>query len=39
MLGLKDVELVLGAADLAESPMPTASLLRDRFLSAGIDVS
>ena len=34
MLGLKDVELVLGVADLAKSPMPTASLLRDRFLSA-----
>ena len=34
MLGLKDVELALGAADVAKAPMPFASLLRDRFLSA-----
>lgn len=33
-LGLKDVRLVLDAAEAATSPMPLASLLRDRFLAA-----
>ena len=33
-LGLKDVELVLRTAREANVPMPTASLLRDRFLHA-----
>lgn len=33
-LGLKDVRLVLAAADTATVPMPTASLLRDRLLSS-----
>lgn len=33
-LGLKDVRLVLAAADEATTPMPLASLLRDRFVSA-----
>jgi 3-hydroxyisobutyrate dehydrogenase-like beta-hydroxyacid dehydrogenase len=32
-LGLKDANLVLGAAAEARVPMPVASLLRDRFLS------
>ena len=32
-LGLKDANLVLGAAAEAKVPMPLASLLRDRFLS------
>ena len=32
-LGLKDANLVLGAAAEATVPMPMASLLRDRFLS------
>jgi 3-hydroxyisobutyrate dehydrogenase-like beta-hydroxyacid dehydrogenase len=32
-LGLKDANLVLGAAAEASVPMPLASLLRDRFLS------
>ncbi len=32
-LGLKDVRLVLAAADAAEVPMPLASLLRDSLLS------
>ena len=32
-LGLKDANLVLGAAAEAQVPMPMASLLRDRFLS------
>jgi 3-hydroxyisobutyrate dehydrogenase-like beta-hydroxyacid dehydrogenase len=32
-LGLKDVRLVLAAADSASVPMPVASLVRDRFLS------
>ncbi|WP_284667775.1 NAD(P)-dependent oxidoreductase [Myxococcus sp. SDU36] len=31
-LGLKDVELVLGAARTAEVPMPLASLVKDQFL-------
>jgi len=31
-LGLKDVELVLGAARAAEVPMPLASLVKDQFL-------
>ncbi|WP_426753212.1 NAD(P)-dependent oxidoreductase [Myxococcus sp. Y35] len=31
-LGLKDVELALGAARAAEVPMPLASLVRDQFL-------
>lgn len=33
-LGKKDVSLVLAAADAVAAPMPIASLLRDRFLSA-----
>ena len=33
-LGLKDVRLVLQAADAAGVPLPVASLVRDRFLSA-----
>lgn len=33
-LGLKDVRLVLQAADTAGVPLPIASLVRDRFLSA-----
>src|SRR5271168_4267910 len=33
-LGLKDIELVLQTALAANAPMPTASLLRDRFISA-----
>ncbi len=33
-LGLKDIELVLQTAVAANAPMPTASLLRDRFISA-----
>jgi len=33
-LGLKDVNLVLQTAGEAQVPMPTASLLRDRWLSA-----
>jgi 3-hydroxyisobutyrate dehydrogenase-like beta-hydroxyacid dehydrogenase len=33
-LGLKDIRLVLQAADARVVPMPTASLLRDRFLTA-----
>ena len=33
-LGLKDIELVLQTAGVANVPMPTASLLRDRFISA-----
>ena len=33
-LGLKDVRLALAAADSAGVPMPVASLVRDRFLSA-----
>jgi 3-hydroxyisobutyrate dehydrogenase-like beta-hydroxyacid dehydrogenase len=33
-LGLKDVELVLATAREAKMPMPLASLLRDRLLSA-----
>jgi 3-hydroxyisobutyrate dehydrogenase-like beta-hydroxyacid dehydrogenase len=32
-LGLKDVRLVLSAADEMQVPMPFASLLRDRFLA------
>ena len=32
-LGLKDLRLVLGAADASEMPMPLASLLHDRFLA------
>ncbi|MGH9438197.1 MAG: NAD(P)-dependent oxidoreductase [Terriglobia bacterium] len=32
-LGLKDMRLVLGAADAAAVPMPTASLVRDSLLS------
>ena len=34
VLGLKDVKLVLGAADDKRVPMPTASLLRDRLTTA-----
>ncbi len=33
-LGLKDIDLVLQTAGAANAPMPTASLLRDRFISA-----
>ena len=33
-LGLKDVRLVLAAADSAEVPLPTASLIHDNFLAA-----
>ena len=33
-LGLKDVKLVLEAAERAAAPMPLASLVRDRFVSA-----
>jgi 3-hydroxyisobutyrate dehydrogenase-like beta-hydroxyacid dehydrogenase len=33
-LGLKDVRLVLQAAESANVPMPIASLLRDRFITA-----
>jgi 3-hydroxyisobutyrate dehydrogenase-like beta-hydroxyacid dehydrogenase len=33
-LGLKDARLVLQAADAAGVPLPIASLVRDRFLSA-----
>jgi len=33
-LGHKDIELVLQTAGAAHAPMPTASLLRDRFISA-----
>ncbi|MDE3181734.1 MAG: NAD(P)-dependent oxidoreductase [Acidobacteriota bacterium] len=32
-LGLKDVRLVLAAAEAAQTPMPVASLVRDRMLS------
>src|SRR5207248_9989230 len=31
--GLKDVRLVLGAADDVAAPMPLATLMRDRYLS------
>jgi 3-hydroxyisobutyrate dehydrogenase-like beta-hydroxyacid dehydrogenase len=33
-LGLKDVRLVLAAAEAASVPMPIASVLRDRFVTA-----
>jgi 3-hydroxyisobutyrate dehydrogenase-like beta-hydroxyacid dehydrogenase len=33
-LGLKDIDLVLGAAEAQALPMPTASVLHDRFLVA-----
>ena len=33
-LGLKDVRLVIQTAEECESPMPIASLVRDRFISA-----
>jgi 3-hydroxyisobutyrate dehydrogenase-like beta-hydroxyacid dehydrogenase len=33
-LGLKDVRLALAAAESAQVPMPIASLVRDKFLSA-----
>ena len=33
-LGLKDITLALDAAHKAQSPMPFASVLRDRFLAA-----
>jgi 3-hydroxyisobutyrate dehydrogenase-like beta-hydroxyacid dehydrogenase len=33
-LGLKDMRLVLGAADAATVPMPVASLVRDQLVSA-----
>src|SRR5581483_3607761 len=32
-LGLKDVRLVLAAGDASSTPLPVASLLRDRFLA------
>jgi NAD-binding of NADP-dependent 3-hydroxyisobutyrate dehydrogenase len=32
-LGLKDLRLVLGAADEREVPMPLAGILHDRFLA------
>jgi len=32
--GLKDIRLALGAADDVAAPMPLASLIRDRYLSA-----
>jgi 3-hydroxyisobutyrate dehydrogenase-like beta-hydroxyacid dehydrogenase len=32
--GLKDVRLALGAGDEADAPLPLASLMRDRYLSA-----
>lgn len=33
-LGLKDIDLVIRTAEEAHAPMPTASLLHDRFVSA-----
>lgn len=33
-LGMKDIKLVLGAAEASTAPMPIASLLHDRLLSA-----
>jgi 3-hydroxyisobutyrate dehydrogenase-like beta-hydroxyacid dehydrogenase len=33
-LGLKDIRLVLQAAEAQNVPMPVASVLRDRFLTA-----
>jgi 3-hydroxyisobutyrate dehydrogenase-like beta-hydroxyacid dehydrogenase len=33
-LGLKDIDLALRTAEEAHAPMPTASLLHDRFVSA-----
>jgi 3-hydroxyisobutyrate dehydrogenase-like beta-hydroxyacid dehydrogenase len=33
-LGLKDIRLVLEAAEAASVPMPVASVLRDRFITA-----
>jgi 3-hydroxyisobutyrate dehydrogenase-like beta-hydroxyacid dehydrogenase len=36
-LGLKDMRLVLAAADASETPMPLASLLHNRMLGAVID--
>ena len=33
-LGLKDMRLILAAADASETPMPLASLLHDRMLTA-----
>ncbi|RPJ71686.1 MAG: NAD(P)-dependent oxidoreductase [Acidobacteria bacterium] len=35
-LGLKDIRLVLEAADAAAVPMPLASLLRDHFIEASV---
>ena len=32
--GLKDIRLVLGAADAVAAPMPLASLMHDRYISA-----
>jgi 3-hydroxyisobutyrate dehydrogenase-like beta-hydroxyacid dehydrogenase len=32
--GLKDIRLALGAGDEADAPLPLASLMRDRYLSA-----
>jgi 3-hydroxyisobutyrate dehydrogenase-like beta-hydroxyacid dehydrogenase len=34
ILGLKDVRLILGAAESAAVPMPIASLVHDQFVSA-----
>lgn len=34
ILGLKDVGLMLGASGAVKPPLPIASLLRDRYLSA-----
>lgn len=34
VLGLKDIRLALQAAEAVATPMPVASLIRDRFLSA-----
>lgn len=35
-LGLKDMRLILAAADASETPMPLASLLHDRMLGAAV---
>jgi 3-hydroxyisobutyrate dehydrogenase-like beta-hydroxyacid dehydrogenase len=32
-LGLKDIRLILAAAEALEAPMPVASLVRDHFLA------
>ena len=33
-LGLKDIRLVLAAAEAMDTPMPSASLIRDHVLAA-----